>query len=346
VAARIAKLMPEVSSYEGLAQQVTRWKEAGLKVGFTCGAFDLLHAGHAAYLSQARSLCDRLVVAVNSDASVRGYKNPFRPIVGEQHRIALVAALRSVDAVTLMMEERPARLIDLLHPDVYIKGGDYRVEQLRSAPLVEAYGGECKVIPVEHEISSSAIIRKIEQLALHAAPESNPARSANAIVFLDRDGTIIQNVHFLREPGQVKLVAGAGEGLRALQDAGFTLVVVTNQQGLGLGYFSYEEFVKVNSAMLRQLSQFGVKISRFYFCPHSMAEQCACRKPGSRLLERALADFKANAADCYLIGDTASDVEAAAAAGCKGILLAPGAEAFGEAVEKILLEQRSAVGVQ
>lgn len=331
---------------EELQSTVSDWRRQSLQIGFTCGAFDLLHAGHAHYLQRARVLCDRLIVGVNTDASIRSYKNPLRPIIGEQHRAALVAALACTDGVTLMHEARPNVLIKALRPDLYVKGGDYTVDQLRSAPLVESYGGHCAVIPVEHEISTSSIVRRIEELSWYARPQGVNLKPGTPIVFLDRDGTLIENVHFLNDVARVRLRSGVGDGLRALQDRGYRLVIVSNQQGLGLGYFDYDAFVKVNSEMLRQLAPFGVCISRFYFCPHSLCDDCGCRKPGAELLLRALADYQVDAARCWMIGDSMADVTAAGRAGSHAVLLAsdnatPGgavqvAADFGSAVEVIL----------
>jgi rfaE bifunctional protein nucleotidyltransferase chain/domain len=340
-----------ILSLPDLLEVAATWRNQNLIVGFTCGAFDLLHAGHADYLERAKSLCDRLVVGVNSDDSISRYKNPLRPIVGERHRMNLVAALRSVDAVVLMDETRPAQLIRSLHPDLYIKGGDYSKEQLKSAPLVESYGGRCAIIPVEHDISSSRIIRRIEEASQYALPERSLTRAA-PIVFLDRDGTLIENVHFLNNPERVRLLAGVGEGLRLLQDRGFRLIVVTNQQGIGLGYFDYDQFVATNSALLRQLATYGVQISRFYYCPHSVAENCECRKPGSKLIRRALVHFSAQAGHCFSIGDAESDMLAAKDAGCMGILVTnnefpswkPAVRSFSEAVN-LILESGKALGL-
>ena len=328
--------MLKIYSLEDLKQKSAEWQGGKLAIGFTCGAFDLLHAGHVDYLEAARTLCDRLIVAVNSDESVRSYKDPLRPIVPQQYRMKVIAALGCVDAVTLMTETRPARLIETLRPDVYIKGGDYKVSELKSAPLVESYGGRCAVIPVNHEVSTSSIIKRIQELSLYAAPEQPGRRLRGPLVLLDRDGTLIENSHFLRDPSKVKLLDGVGEGLRALQDAGFSLAVVTNQQGMGLGYFNYEEFVAVNSEMLRQLSPYGIQISRFYFCPHSVAEQCACRKPGSQMIKRALGEFSCAPEDCFVIGDAPSDVTAAEDAGCRGILISSRApQPFLDAVKQV-----------
>jgi rfaE bifunctional protein nucleotidyltransferase chain/domain len=299
---------------------VHNWRSQGLEIGFTCGAFDLLHAGHVDYLQKAKALCDRLVVGVNSDESIRNYKSSHRPIVSQEHRMKLVSALRCVDAVVLMNDTRPANLIATIRPDLYIKGGDYEKTRLKSAPLVESYGGRCEVIAVEHDISSSAIVRRIEELARYAEPERGQF-SDGPVVCLDRDGTLIEKNHFLKDPARVMLLTGVGKGLRLLQDHGFRLTLVTNQQGIGLGYFEYDDFVAVNSAMLRQLAQYDVTISKIYYCPHSLAEQCSCRKPGSRLIERVLSDFHVEPLDCFMIGDTDSDIAAAENAGCKGILV-------------------------
>lgn len=318
-----------IVSEDQLEQQILAWREHRLKTGFTCGAFDLLHAGHVQYLQAGRALCDRLIVAVNSDESVQKYKDPFRPIVPEKQRLEVVAALACVDAVVLMCDQRPNRLIERLRPDVYIKGGDYSTEQLRSAPLVEGYGGRVEIIPVEYATSTSAILSRIEELSVYAKPEQAAMTKGLPLICLDRDGTLIENSHFLNAPDKVNLLPGVGEGLRALQDAGYRLVVVTNQQGLGLGYFDYDTFVAVNSEMFRQLARFGVKIARFYFCPHSFAEACDCRKPGSRLIERALQDFGAPREPSFMIGDSMADVEAAHQAGVQSILISTSGEPDG-----------------
>jgi len=327
-----SKLLPENS----LVATVSEWRTAGLVIGFTCGAFDLLHAGHVDYLQRARSLCDRLIVAVNSDESIRSYKSPLRPIISQEHRLSVVAALSCADAVTLMTDRRPARLIERLRPDLYIKGGDYEPGLLRSAPLVESYGGRCVVIPVEHEISTSFIIRRIEHLSIYSTePLINEPRGRR-LILLDRDGTLIENVPFLNEPFRVRLLDGVGPGLRLLQDAGFRLAILSNQQGLGLGYFDYDVFVSINSELLRQIAVYGVGISKFFFCPHSFAEACECRKPGTKLIERALRDYDCDPGNCFVIGDAATDMAAARSSGCTALLVGEGGLSFAEAVETIL----------
>jgi len=117
------------------------WRERGLRIGFTNGAFDLLHPGHIASLSQAKDHCDRLVVALNSDASVRGLKGPTRPIQPESARAMVLGAMTQVDLVVIFGDETPLALIKAIRPDVLVKGGDYRVDQVVGADVVQSYGG-------------------------------------------------------------------------------------------------------------------------------------------------------------------------------------------------------------
>src|SRR5262249_5746098 len=164
----------------------------------------LLHAGHVQYLDAARQLCDRLIVAVNSDESVRRYKNPFRPIHPEQQRMFVVAGLESVDAVVPMDEDPPLSLLLLWKPALYIQGGDCKSEELSYAEAVKAYGGDVRVIETEFGISTSATLERIEALMIHAAPERVEPVSSRGLVLLDRDGTLIRNIPFLSDPSKVE----------------------------------------------------------------------------------------------------------------------------------------------
>ena len=122
--------------------------ERPARVGFTSGSFDLIHPGHVDYLSKAKELCDCLIVAVNSDNSIKGYKSELRPIVPADSRAKVVAALEAVDYVFIFDELNNNQNITLLKPDYYIKAADYNKKSLSSAPLVESYGGEVKLIDV------------------------------------------------------------------------------------------------------------------------------------------------------------------------------------------------------
>lgn len=148
---------------DSLLHQISLARRRGERIVMTNGCFDLLHPGHVAYLEQARRLGDRLVVAVNDDASVRRLKGPQRPINAVEHRMAVMAGLASVDWVVPFSEDTPARLIERVSPDVLVKGGDYKIEQIAGHEAVLAHGGEVKVLPFQDGYSTSDIVRTILQ---------------------------------------------------------------------------------------------------------------------------------------------------------------------------------------
>ena len=132
---------PKIVDHDGAEEIVADWKARGLKVGFTNGCFDLLHPGHVELLKRSRAVCDRLVVALNTDASVRRLKGDTRPVQSEYARSIVMAALDSVDLVTLFDDDTPLNLIRLLRPDLLIKGADYTIATVVGADFVTAYGG-------------------------------------------------------------------------------------------------------------------------------------------------------------------------------------------------------------
>lgn len=144
-----------------LAEEVARRQAGGERIVFTNGVFDLLHVGHARYLAEARALGDALIVAVNTDASVRGLKGPLRPIVPEAERMEMLAALAAVDYVTPFATATPVPMLEQIRPAVYVKGGDYRVEDLPEAPVVRGYGGRVQILSLVAGRSSTDIIARI-----------------------------------------------------------------------------------------------------------------------------------------------------------------------------------------
>jgi rfaE bifunctional protein nucleotidyltransferase chain/domain len=139
-------------------------RKSGARIVFTNGCFDLLHPGHVSYLWAARSLGDALVVGLNSDASVRRLKGPLRPIVPERDRAVVLGALQTVDAVIPFSEDTPVRLIRELKPATYVKGGDYRVEDLPEAEVAAEIGAEVKILPFEPGYSTTALIERIRSV--------------------------------------------------------------------------------------------------------------------------------------------------------------------------------------
>mgnify|MGYP001029584678 CR=1 FL=1 len=144
-----------------LAKQVMKWQMFNDKVVFTNGCFDILHLGHIDYLGKAADLGDRLIIGVNTDASVRKLKGETRPVIDEETRIMKLAAMVFVDAVILFDEETPLELIESLKPDVLAKGGDYTIETIVGAKETLERGGHVEVIPFLEGHSSTKIIEKI-----------------------------------------------------------------------------------------------------------------------------------------------------------------------------------------
>ena len=153
-----------IKKREELSFIVNRWSLTGEKVVFTNGCFDILHAGHVAYLKEAASLGDRLIVAVNDDASVARLKGPERPMNTLARRLQVLSGLASVDAVVGFSEDTPVALIERLQPDVLAKGGDYKsIDDVVGYETVLGYGGEVKVLGEVANLSTTHLIAKIRQ---------------------------------------------------------------------------------------------------------------------------------------------------------------------------------------
>jgi len=144
-------------------EQVTTLRARGQKVVFTNGVFDLLHPGHVRYLRRARGLGDALIVAINSDASVRANKGEGRPITPAAERAEILAALDCVDGVVVFDEDTPLEIISALQPDVLVKGADWAEHAIVGREIVEARGGRVVRIPVEQGHSTTAIVQKIRE---------------------------------------------------------------------------------------------------------------------------------------------------------------------------------------
>lgn len=156
--------MPEkILTHEELMDEREHLRRAGKKLVFTNGVFDILHVGHVRYLIQAREMGDALVVAINSDASVRELKGAARPLVNQNERAEVLSALSSVDYVTVFDDLSPRSLIANLLPDVLVKGGDYALDQIHGREEVEAAGGMVVSLPFVTGASTTSILDRIRQ---------------------------------------------------------------------------------------------------------------------------------------------------------------------------------------
>lgn len=158
------KILQKVRTIDELAEQSRIWKEQGFTVVFTNGCYDILHNGHLELLTRSASLGDKLIVALNTDASVKRLKGDQRPVNNEGFRSWMMASLEIVDAVVLFDEQTPALLIEALSPSVLVKGGDYTIDQIIGAEHVLSNGGKVEIIPFVTGYSTTNMIQKIQNL--------------------------------------------------------------------------------------------------------------------------------------------------------------------------------------
>ena len=153
----------KIMSVPQLQQRIAQWRLLGKTVAFTNGCFDILHAGHITSLTEAANQADYLIVGLNADVSVKALKGPERPVNNEESRALLLASLSMVDAVILFTEDTPRDLIIALKPDVLVKGGDYKVEDIAGAQEVMSWGGRVVINPILQGFSTTGTIEKIQK---------------------------------------------------------------------------------------------------------------------------------------------------------------------------------------
>ena len=156
------QLAQKILSLEDLSSVVKQWKDEGQHIVFTNGVFDLLHAGHITYLSEAADLGTKLIIGLNSDSSVQRIKGPTRPVNNNETRSLLLASMFFIDAIVLFSDDTPLELIKAVLPDVLVKGGDYQADHIVGARETRENGGEVKVLTFLPGYSSTAVIDKIK----------------------------------------------------------------------------------------------------------------------------------------------------------------------------------------
>ena len=146
----------------------------------------------------------------------------------------------------------------------------------------------------------------------------------NRIVLIDRDGTINVERNYLSDPAQIELLPGAAEGIRLLRELGLPVVVVTNQSGIGRGYFNLKRLEEIHKRLQKALKEQGAKVDAIYFCPHTPEDQCGCRKPSTGMADKAAKDFNADLSKSFVIGDNVCDIEIGKNIGATTILVRTG----------------------
>ena len=155
---------PKICNIEELKRRLAQWRVKSDRIVFTNGCFDILHVGHLHTLKEAIQLGDKLIVGLNSDASVSRLKGKERPVVNQLDRTEMLAALEMVDAVIIFEDDTPEELIQMIKPDVLCKGGDWSIENIVGGDFVKSYGGQVVSIPFVQGYSSSSLINKIKSL--------------------------------------------------------------------------------------------------------------------------------------------------------------------------------------
>ncbi len=308
-----SSLMDKVCAREDAAARLAALPKP---VVFTNGVFDVLHRGHVNYLHEARKLGGSLVVAVNSDASARMLgKGPDRPLNQDVDRAAVLAGLASVSLVTFFDERTPVALIQETRPDIYVKGGDYDMATLEETRVMHSWGGQSLAIPFVDGFSTTSLVKRIR-----AGGETKPALRKAA--FLDRDGVINLDRAYVHTWGEFTFVPGAVDAMKALKDAGYALVVVTNQSGIARGKYTEAQYQQLTDQMKAALAEAGAAVDAVYHCPHhpsgkvaEFTRDCDCRKPEPGMILRAAKVLGLSLADSILVGDKPSDIEAARKAG-------------------------------
>lgn len=159
----ISKVREKIITTDNLVLKVSQWKKNKMKVAFTNGCFDILHLGHLEILTKSKEFGDRLIVAVNSDESVRKLKGKERPINDFQTRSNMLASFSFVDYVVEFSDDTPKKLIQIIKPDFLIKGGDYKKKNIVGNDIVSSYGGETIIIPLIDGLSSTNTINKLNK---------------------------------------------------------------------------------------------------------------------------------------------------------------------------------------
>jgi rfaE bifunctional protein nucleotidyltransferase chain/domain len=317
-AAQAGSLLDKVCAREDAAARMAALPRP---VVFTNGVFDVLHRGHVNYLHEARKLGGSLVVAVNSDASARMLgKGPDRPLNHDIDRAAVLAGLASVSLVTFFDERTPVSLIQATRPDIYVKGGDYDMATLEETRVMHSWGGSSLAIPFVDGYSTTSLVKRIRAGGEGGGDAPKPALRKAA--FLDRDGVINLDRAYVHAWADFEFVPGAVQAMKALREAGYALVVVTNQSGIARGKYTEAQYEALTVQMKAALAEAGATVDAVYHCPHhpggqvaEFARECDCRKPAPGMILQAARELGLSLADSLLVGDKPSDIEAARKAG-------------------------------
>lgn len=302
----------KLRSERALCALVKRLKKQGKTIVTYNGSFDLLHLGHVRSLQEAKEQGGVLVVLLNSDSSVKLYKGPFRPIVPEKERAGMLEALSCVDYVALFDDITPLRLLEKIRPHVHCNGSDWGRDCVERE-VVEKYGGRIHVLKWAPGHSTSDLFKRIQEGSF------TPDVKA---VFLDRDGTLIDNRQgYMSKKEDIRFVPTVIPALRRLSKSAYKIIIVSNQSGIGRGYYTKKEAKALFAWLKKELKRHGARIDGVYYCPHTPQDRCSCRKPEIGMFLQASRDFDLNLSKSWMVGNEEKDVQAGRYANTKTILV-------------------------
>jgi len=310
----------KVKSQKEIVSVIKRLRRSHKKI-ITCnGSFDILHDGHYQFLKEAKKQGDVLIVCLNSDKSVKAYKGPTRPINSQSIRAQNLADLDYVDYVVIFNEINPKAVLAKIKPDIHCVGSDWGKDCVERE-TVEKYGGKIYVAKWLKEFSTSNIIK------------DNSVKA----VFLDRDGTInVNNPEYVYRIEDFKFIPGAIQALKKLSKTNYKIIIVTNQSGIGRGYYTKADLAKLHKWLLKRLREEKIRIDKIYYCPHLPEDNCSCRKPKTGMIEKAAKDLGLNLSKSWIVGDDPKDIEAGKEINLKTILIGGKVKNLKEAVDVIL----------
>lgn len=303
-------MSPKIKSQKEIVKIVQELKRKGKKIVTYNGSFDILHPGHIESLKEAKKQGDILIIPLNSDKSVRLYKGPNHPINSQKKRTQALSALKYIDYVVLFDEINCKNILNKIKPHIHCNGSDWGKSCLERS-IIETNGGKIHILKWQSGFSTSELIKKI--VGNKFVPDTKA-------VFLDRDGTInVNQPGCVRKINQFKFTLGALSALKKLSKTNYKIIIITNQSGIGRGYFTVKGLEELHNWMLKKIEGIGAKIDKIYYCPHLPEDNCPCRKPKIEMLLRAAKDFGINLSKSWFIGDDDKDVIAGREANIKTI---------------------------
>jgi len=318
--------MNKIKKIEELIKIIQVLRKEGKKIATLSGSFDILHPGHIQILQEAKNQADILIVLLNSDRSVRGYKGKRHPINNQEDRAAMLSAIQFVDYIVIFDDLVPNRMLEKIKPDVHCNGSDWGKDCVEKE-TVEKNGGRIHVLKWKKGYSSTKLVQKILQAS------SEPEAKA---IFLDRDGTINENgAGYIHKIEDFQFKPKAEEALRKLSETDYKIIILSNQSGIGRGYFSEQDLEKFHKQMLAIMKEKGIRIDGFYYCPHHPSDNCSCRKPKLGLIKKAVQDFNVNLSKSWMIGNEEKDILTGKRANTKTFLVSEKSNLL-EAVKNIL----------